>query len=302
VEQKREGWARVGVTLLNLVVPGLGLLRIGNWIMATAFYAVTLSVLFFAYAGPPVGFSLLAAILLIGLAVYPTVMAATWYRSSVIAQPMAWYSRWYVLVGATLIALATSYALTDEQSVRYRSFFTPAESMAPTLPTGDRFFAYMRMPKQLRRGDLLLVRAPGGRAYVKRLAALPGDVIGLTNGVIMLNGKPVAQQFVGSESIADLGGTVQGRRMKERFPGELGSHEIYDLGESVGDDFQPYQVRPGHVFLLGDNRDRSADSRFSHEEMGLEEPPMADILGWPLYHSFGSSRPMGELINRKDMQ
>jgi hypothetical protein len=78
-----------------------------------------------------------------------------------------------------------------------------------------------------------------------------------------------------------FGDTV--RRLSEQFPGEASPHEIYDAGDSIGDHFAEVMVAPGHIFLLGDNRDHSADSRFSHDEQGLEQVALADVRGTPLF-------------------
>ena len=297
MEQKRGALARIGITLLNILAPGLGLLRLGRWGPAAIAYGLGLLALTFIYAAPPVGFAIFASAMLVGLAAYPISMVVTWLHSREIGNFRPWYARWYSIVGAMLLAFGISFLLTDERQQRYRSFYTPAEGMVPTLPKGDRFFAYMRAPRDLRRGQLLMVRAPDGSTYVKRLVGLPGDEISLTNGVVQINGRSVAQRAVGSETIKDHGGSAVVRRMSEQFPGETGVHEIYDQGRSAGDDFGPIRVRSGYVFVLGDNRDRSADSRFSHEEMGLGQVAIADILGWPLFHSFRSSRTMGQAIN-----
>lgn len=302
MEQKRGTLARVGITLLNVPAPGLGLLRVGHWKLAAASYGVGLLLVILMFSAPPLSFVLFAAAIVLGLAAYPVSMATTWLLGRSIHPLLPWYARWYSIVGATLLSFGVNYLLSDESQVRYRSFFTPAEAMAPSLPTGDRILAYMRSPKELRRGDILLVRAPGGSIYVKRLTGLPGDEIAVTNGVVMINGKPVSQQRVGTGTITGYEGPKVVQRLREQFPGEAGSHEIYDDGDSMGDHFGPQRVQIGHVFLLGDNRDHAADSRFSIEEMGLEQLPVTDILGWPMYHSFGSSRPIGEAINRRNMR
>jgi signal peptidase I len=300
--QKRGVLARVGVTLLNLLAPGVGLLRIGKWKLATAIYAVALLFLIFMNAGPAVGFGLFATAAALGLSTYPVSILGTWLMSSRIVAPRPWYADWYVIACAVLLSWAASYFLGDLERVKYRSFYTPAEGMAPTLPPGDRFFAYMRSPRNLRRGDLLMVRTSDGAIYIKRLAALPGDRIAMANGVVVLNGLPVSRRLVATEMLGSNSGTEVVRKQSEQFPGELTAHLVYDTGMSTFDTMAEQRVRPGHLFVLGDNRDHSADSRVPRAAFGLEQVPIADIKGWPLFHSFGSSRPMGTSINRKDMQ
>ena len=302
MEQKRGVLARVGIALLNLLAPGLGLLRLARWKLAVTFYAVGLLLILALFFAPPLQFGLFASAIALGLAAYPASMVATWLLGKSVELPRPWYAQWLSIVGAALLSFGINFLISDESRARYRSFYVPSESMRPTLPTNDRFFAYMQTPMEPQRGDILLVRSPSGTTYVTRLVGLPGDEIAVTDGIVILNGKPVAQQFVGTNRITGYAGTSTARRLKEQLPDEAGPHEIYDDGNSAGDHFQTQRVRPGHVFLLGDNRDHAADSRFSAEEMGLEQLPVTDILGWPMYHSFGSHRPIGEAINRRNMQ
>jgi len=189
-----------------------------------------------------------------------------------------------ILLGAGIVAgliLIAPFALLA--SGAYKTFHIPAESMRPTLDVGDMIVARMSPPAVLDRGDIVLVNN-GGSIYIKRVAGLPGDRIAVQGGIVLLNGRPVPQRQVGTERVPldAFGDTV--RRLSEQFPGEASPHEIYDAGESAGDDFSEVTVPPGHVFLLGDNRDHSADSRFPHEEQGLGGPvARTDVRGVPLF-------------------
>lgn len=173
----------------------------------------------------------------------------------------------------------------------YKTVYMPSESMAPTFDVGDRFVVRMGTPQRINRGDIVLASAANGSLYAKRVAGLPGDRIAVAGGIVLLNGRPVQQRLLAEEH---LPGSVEGpvRRLAEQFPGESAPHEIYDSGTSIGDDFAEQLVAPGHVFLLGDNRDHSADSRFSREEMGLEQVPMSDVRGvpWLFYYTVGRHR------------
>jgi signal peptidase I len=292
-------FARIGVTLLNVLAPGLGLLRIGKWKLAAVAYAGSLLFLIFMNVGPPVTFSLFAVAAVLGLATYPASMGATWIFGATFEHPRRWHSRWQAVVVALLSAFVLSYFLTDEDRVRYHSFYTPADSMAPSLPMGDRFFAYMAAPRELRRGDLVLVRTQDGSTYVKRIAALPGDLIAVKDGIVMLNGQLVRQRLVSTDMVKIGLETTSAKKLEEQFPGETRSHQIYDTGKSIGDDFGPVRVSPGHYFMMGDNRDHSADSRFGPDEWGLDQVRANDILGRPLYHSWGSSKSIGTPIGDK---
>jgi hypothetical protein len=95
------------------------------------------------------------------------------------------------------------------------------------------------------------------------------------------------------ERIEGPGGHYEARRLAELFPGESNPHSIYDEGPSPLDDFPPTRVRPGHIFVLGDNRDRSADSRVPPAERGVGQHPVDRIGGIALFHSIFSSRKAG---------
>ena len=158
----------------------------------------------------------------------------------------------------------------------------PAEGMAPTLEKGDQFIARMDGAVDLKRGDVILL-AVNDTTYVKRVAGLPGDRIGVKAGIVVLNGRPVAQRLVATERRPGFAGMQLARRLAEQFPGEAAPHEILDIEPSPVDDFPEVPVPPGFVFVLGDNRDRSADSRVPRAHSGVELLPIADVQGKPIY-------------------
>jgi signal peptidase I len=179
----------------------------------------------------------------------------------------------------------------------FKVFYIPAEAMMPTLQVNDRLLASLQRPADLRRGDIILLRV-GRSIYIKRVAALAGDRIEMIGGIVYLNRRPVTQRYLRTDRIDDDRYDDRARRLAEQFPGEAASHEIYDLGYTQGDDMPEQVVAPGHVFVLGDNRDASADSRFSHAEQGVEQLPIADIRGRALYYLWGPSGRFGDPIGR----
>lgn len=190
---------------------------------------------------------------------------------------------WGTTVGiAGVIAILFISLVAAFGSGYLRNFYMPAEGMAPTLEKGDRFLAFLKGGGDLKRGDII-VFSVGGSTYVKRVAALAGDSIALKEGIVFLNGTAVAQRPLGTEQRLGLGRIQPARRLAEQFPGEAVAHEILDMGPSMVDDFPEVKIPEGSVFVLGDNRDLSADSRVSRVQDGVELLPVADVEGRPLY-------------------
>ena len=150
---------------------------------------------------------------------------------------------------------------------------------------------FAKMPE---RGDIVVLEHPVNRAdYIKRVIGLPGDTIELKGGALFINGKAVKREQQPDMRIAidantpsiDKYGNSSLNRFKqvdasgqealvvpiirETLPNGA-SYDTIDMGEVPRvDEFGPYKVPANHLFLMGDNRDGSADSRVSVEELGL---------------------------------
>lgn len=153
-----------------------------------------------------------------------------------------------------------------------------------------------RMPE---RGDVVIVKpidAPSD--YIKRVIGLPGDRFEMRGGVVILNGVPVkrapmrlARVPVDANSPCDplvypgaRRDLPDGRQVcelpvyRETLPNGV-SYDTIDSGYIPEDDVAPFTIPADHLFLMGDNRDHSADSRFSELRQGLGGPVPWETIG-----------------------
>ena len=150
------------------------------------------------------------------------------------------------------------------------------------------------------RGDVVIVTPPGTHNdYIKRVIGLPGDRLEVRDGTVILNGKPVQRGPVHYVDIpvdtnspckaSDYGDEARVRNasgqwvchlpiVTETLPNNR-RYDTVELGWSPGDNYGPITIPANHVFLMGDNRDRSADSRFSLAELGLGGPVPYENIG-----------------------
>ena len=185
------------------------------------------------------------------------------------------------------------------RSFIFAPFSIPSESMLPRLMNGDYLLAAKWpygftkyslpfnaplipgriLPGQPERGDTVIFKHPVDKTdYIKRVIGVPGDSVALVNGQVILNGEPVPREAMpdfeiplspntgcawGGEQVTNTAGKAvcRYRRFRETLPGGR-SYEVLDFGNVPADTLAPKIIPEGHMFVMGDNRDNSRDSRF----------------------------------------
>ena len=207
-----------------------------------------------------------------------------------------------ILPGFGQIVIIIAVALLA-RTVAAEAYYVPSGSMQPTLLIGDELvvskfpYGYSRYSVPLalapssptrflgrmpERGDVVVFRKPSDtrETFVKRVVGLPGDRIQMRGGRLWINGVELALRRNGVGDAEDeYGGVVQAERYVETLPGGR-EHPIFKLTWDGRYDNTPvYVVEPGHVFVMGDNRDNSLDSRIDPLQGGVGQVPVENLVG-----------------------
>lgn len=153
---------------------------------------------------------------------------------------------------------ALAYAIVLALIIRafvVQAFKIPSGSMIPTLQIGDhilvnKFIYGIGIPftnkklftfKQPNRGDIIVFKYPGDkdRDFIKRVIGLPGDTVEIRDKQVFVNDKPLKEPYA-----------------------IFNDHDIIGQSGYSRDNYEPVKVPPHHLFMMGDNRDNSMDSRF----------------------------------------
>jgi signal peptidase I len=158
---------------------------------------------------------------------------------------------WVAVIGG---ALAVALVI---QAFLVQAFYIPSSSMEPTLNVGDRVIVNKLSYDlhDVNRGDLIVFERPDGaegdiKDLIKRVIGLPGETVEIRNGTVIVDGRVLDEPYLADDEILA--------------------------------DFAPVQVPEGHVFVMGDNRDDSRDSRVFGSIAEDSIVGRAFVRVWPL--------------------
>lgn len=165
-----------------------------------------------------------------------------------------------------------------------QAFNIPSGSMKPTLLVGDfilvnklvygnwdigipftniTFYHHNNRLAKIDRGDVIVFKYPEDPSidFIKRVIALPGDIVEVKNDIVYLNGKPLKRVPDGYYE-EENEKVIKYKETTIRRDGKEYSYDVMEIEDGIGADFGPIEVPPNSYFVMGDNRDNSKDSRF----------------------------------------
>lgn len=242
--------------LISFAAPGLGQLYNGELKKAVVVFLCLWALLIVFLLGPVCRTS---SGLVLGLAVIIAASIAVLAEAAVRAHRLRSFvlklcSKWYICLAVICLANLVIFPLEgwgfkaawfpfEATWLPFKAYRIPAASMAPTLVPGDCIIVELGSYRkgELRRGDIIVFPYPKDptKDFVKRVIALGGQVVEIRDKKLLIDGKPVQEPYAVFRSSKVIPGDILPR-----------------------DNMAPRKIPEGTVFVMGDNRDESHDSRF----------------------------------------
>lgn len=291
----RSGWLRaLWAGLLSLIWPGLGQIYAYRWGLGVGLFAAAIA-LDFSFLGltwiaaPIPGVVVLGVGIFLIFRIFVVMDAVRRARLLREAMPLPWYrSAWFAAI--VMIAISLSIGLGDMTDARgWRSFHIASASNMPTLLSTDYILADVRPGgRNPDYGDVVVFRLSRDPKviYAKRVVGLPGDRVQLREAILYLNGKPMPHEPHGLPApFLSAPGVHTLKQYREALPNGR-TYMIFETPQSALQNTTEFTVPPGHIFVLGDNRGNSLDSRSG----GFGYIPLSNVIGtvrtiyWPGLH------------------
>ncbi|OEG00488.1 signal peptidase I [Vulcanibacillus modesticaldus] len=159
---------------------------------------------------------------------------------------------------AILLAIALAYFI---RSFLFSPYIVDGRSMVETLHDGERVIVneLSYRLEQPKRGDIIVFQFDENSAYIKRVIGIPGDIVEVKDDNLYINGELVSEPYI-----------------------EKKKRKLHSRGLILTEDVKPVKVKDGQLFVMGDNRRNSKDSR----EFGTIDIDQvigrADLVFWPI--------------------
>jgi signal peptidase I len=304
-ETPATGRSPLVAVVLSLFATGLGHIYSGQLVRGLTLFLVSLLfgpvIAGAAFLSPSTAVLiglLLTVLVVLGVYLYALVDAYRVARRSREHYQLRDYNR--PIVYAVFILVGLPYPATVCYVLRancFEAYLIPTRSEVPNLLPGDHFLVnkvtlQLRFPK---RGDVVAFHHHVGEAeqtWVKRVIGLPGDAVELRNGEVILNGKKLERDRVPAGSLTGITEGIDGE-VYEEINGEARYRIMIIPVTNPLPDFPEHKVPEGQLFVLGDNRNDSRDSR----DFGCI--PRADVVGQIqyIYYPAQSWRRFGAFTN-----
>jgi signal peptidase I len=204
-------------------------------------------------------------------------------------------------LGALISACIWVFVAVTFKAVWVEAFRIPSGSSIPTLLVGDHIFA-AKWERHPGRGDTIVFKYPKepNKDFIKRVIAVGGDTIEIRDDVVFVNDRPIPRRPVDGEChYDDFSEEIDDweTRACQQYEEELDGHRYRVVFDARGraSSMPPRTVPPDHLFVIGDNRDNSHDSRYWGFLPIDHVRGTARIVWW----SFGRDGARWERINQR---
>jgi signal peptidase I len=232
LEVQHRGTQRILAACVSSIFPGLGQILLGKTRAGIAFLcALGLLSLLYWPLGLPRSYFGMRAVIFISVGLF---VAGGWHALRTSCPPTKPGSRWWLLLLVPLAFKASSWHDTRMlPCLGLRAYDVPSTAMAPTVIPGDRIIADLAYYREStpKPNDVVVIQRSG--FLIKRVVAIGGDTVESKDNKFFVNGRPLNEPYVQRTGEASL-----------------------NLNQ-----FGPAKIAPGELFVLGDNRDNSLDSR-----------------------------------------